>query len=175
MEMSNSEDGGVSTRPLSRYRVDAVLIRVEKQHGLGCRIEPGQFACGFRFMSRNYKKLHVYQQTRDLAVAVYQATQNFPKSEMFGITSQLRRAALSVPTNIVEGSHRFSRADYVRFLDMALGSLAETGFLIEFATGLGYLDTKTADELQSLQASCIRQLQSLINSHRKALKSSQDS
>jgi len=98
-------------------------------------------------MSRDYRKLRVFDQADNLAHRIYAITKNFPRSEMFGLTSQLRPAALSVPTNIVEGSHRDSLAEYIRFLDIALGSLAETGYLIEFAQSLGYIENKDANEL----------------------------
>jgi len=118
-------------------------------------------------MSRDYRKLRVIEATNQLAKDIYKYTKHFPKEEMFGITSQLRRAALSVPTNIVEGSHRESLAEYLRFLDIALGSLAETGFLIDFAEGLGYFTPDQADFLKKQESECIRQLKSLITSFKQ--------
>ena len=103
----------------------------------------------------------------ELAFDIYKATRSFPKNEMFGITSQMCRASLSVPTNIVEGSHRSTLADFIRFLDIANGSLAEVGYLIDFSTRLGYLDSETADNLKSKYTDCIRSLKALINSHRQ--------
>jgi four helix bundle protein len=91
----------------------------------------------------------------------------FPKEEFFGITSQLRRAALSVPTNIVEGSHRATLGDYLRFLDIALGSIAETGYLLEFAGSLGYISQTTLVDLNMRQKESARLLGVLINSLRK--------
>ncbi|NQS97287.1 MAG: four helix bundle protein [candidate division Zixibacteria bacterium] len=117
-------------------------------------------------MSRDYKKLRVFKMADELAVEVYRTTKRFPKNEMFGITSQLRRAALSVPTNIVEGSHRSTIGDYLRFLDIALGSLAETGYLIDFSARLGYLDSENADNLRKSYLDCIRSLKALIKSLR---------
>lgn len=70
---------------------------------------------------------------------IYQLTSNFPKNEVFGITSQLRRAALSVALNVVEGYGRRSKAELSRFIDIARGSLAETEYLIEFSERLGYI------------------------------------
>jgi four helix bundle protein len=67
----------------------------------------------------------VFELADNLVLAVYQATRGFPKEEQFGLTSQLRRAGVSVVSNIVEGCARHSEADYVRFLDMAYGSLQE--------------------------------------------------
>ena len=70
---------------------------------------------------------------------VYQVTKTFPPEERYGLTSQLRRAALSVPTNIAEGSKRLTNAEYARFLNIAEGSLAETEYLLMVGRDLGYL------------------------------------
>ncbi|MBL7190375.1 four helix bundle protein [bacterium] len=109
-------------------------------------------------MSRDYRKLRVFQSANILAKEIYTVTKSFPREEMFGLTSQLRRAALSVPTNIVEGSHRSSLADYIRFLDISMGSLAETGCLIEFAEYLGYIEPSVSVRLLDQQKECIRSL-----------------
>ena len=122
-------------------------------------------------MSRDFRKLQVYQIADELAIMVYKATEKYPKSEMFGLTSQLRRASVSVPTNIVEGFHRSTLADYLRFLDIALGSLAETGYLIDLSFRLGYLESETHKQVYAQYETCIRMLKALINSHRKVSKS----
>ena len=80
-----------------------------------------------------YKKLIAWQKANELAHKVYDLTLAFPKTELFGLTSQLQRACLSVPTNIVEGHARNSKKEFHRFLSIALGSLAETEYLLEFA------------------------------------------
>jgi len=72
-------------------------------------------------------------------LGIYQLTKDFPSSERFGITSQLRRAAVSVPTNIAEGTKRLGSQDYVRFINIAEGSLAETEYLIMLSRDLAYL------------------------------------
>ena len=98
-----------------------------------------------------YKKLIVWQRADELAYQIYQFTKQFPKEEMYGITSQLRRAAISVPTNIVEGTGRQGRKELKQFCNIALGSLAETEYLLEFSTRLGYLlpdDYKKLDYLR---------------------------
>ena len=94
-----------------------------------------------------WRNLEVWQLADAFARDVYLATKNFPKEEIYGITSQLRRAALSVPTNIVEGYSRRGDRELGRFLDISLGSLAEVKYLLHFSAGLGYLDKGTFDEL----------------------------
>jgi four helix bundle protein len=74
-----------------------------------------------------------------LAFLIYRATDNFPRSERFGLTAQLRRAALSIPTNIVEGYARKSKKELAQFINIALGSLAETEYLFSFSNRLGYV------------------------------------
>ncbi|MFA5105014.1 MAG: four helix bundle protein [Candidatus Margulisiibacteriota bacterium] len=87
----------------------------------------------------NYRNLTIWKKADELALLVYRLTKEFPKHELFGITSQLRRAALSAPTNIVEGYNRKSKNELRRFLDFALGSLAEVEYLVGFAVKFGYL------------------------------------
>ena len=70
----------------------------------------------------NYKNLIAWQKSHSLAITVYKVTKNFPRHELFGLTSQLRRSALSIPTNIVEGYNRKSKKGFVYFIDVALGS-----------------------------------------------------
>ncbi|MGC1659408.1 MAG: four helix bundle protein [Candidatus Acidiferrales bacterium] len=97
---------------------------------------------------QRFTNLLVWQRSHALALAVYRLTAKFPGDEKFGLTSQLRRAALSVPTNIAEGSKRISRQDYARFLNMAEGSLAEAEYLLMVSRDLGYA---TAQEIESHQ------------------------
>lgn len=118
-------------------------------------------------MSRDYSQLQAFQYADKLALEIYKATQNFPKTEIYGLTSQIRRAAISVPTNIVEGSHRNTMSDYLRFLDIAIGSCAEVGYLLSISERLGYIDSKTTEELTKQHTSCIRLLQALIRSLRE--------
>jgi four helix bundle protein len=98
-------------------------------------------------MIRNYKNLGAWQHADDLTVHIYQVTQNFPAEEVYGITSQLRRAAYSVPANIAEGSGRESNPDYLRFLSIARGSLSETEYFLHLAYRLGYLSEADWNQL----------------------------
>jgi four helix bundle protein len=88
---------------------------------------------------KGYKKLKVYQEAHALVIAVYRATDNFPKSEMFGLSSQMRRAAVSIPANIIEGQARAGKKEFKRFLDIANGSLAELEYYLELIFALGYV------------------------------------
>jgi four helix bundle protein len=97
-----------------------------------------------------YKKLIVWQKADEFAFQVYTTIRDFPKDEIYGITSQLRRAALSVPTNIVEGYGRGGRKELRQFLNISLGSLAEAKYLLSFLLRLKYLDSATYTQLQDL-------------------------
>jgi four helix bundle protein len=102
-------------------------------------------------MEKGYKKLLVWQRANELAREIYLATKKFPKDELYGITSQLRRAAVSVPTNIVEGSGRQNRNEFKQFVNIALGSLAETEYLLEFSFELKYLSIEDFNRLESIR------------------------
>lgn len=93
-----------------------------------------------------YKKLIVWQKADELTFLVYEITTNFPKSEIYSLTSQVRRAVLSVPTNIVEGYARNSKKEFKRFVVIALGSLAETRYLLSVALRLNYLSNVTYEK-----------------------------
>lgn len=89
---------------------------------------------------RDFKKLAVWQKAHPLSLGVYQATAGFPRAELYGLTSQLRRAATSIPANISEGCGRESEADFSRFLTMAMGSASELEYHLLLARDLGYLE-----------------------------------
>jgi len=96
---------------------------------------------------RNYAKIEAWKLADNLTVAVYERTRSFPKEEIYGLTSQLRRASYSVPANIVEGSSRESKKDYLHFLYISRGSLSETQYFIHLSQRLGYLSAQEADFL----------------------------
>ncbi|MBZ5642339.1 MAG: four helix bundle protein [Acidobacteriia bacterium] len=93
---------------------------------------------------QRFTELRVWQRSHALVLQVYRLTKGFPSEERYGLTSQLRRAALSVPTNIAEGSKRQTRIEYARFLNIAEGSLAETEYLLMVSRDLQYLSTVEA-------------------------------
>jgi four helix bundle protein len=101
-------------------------------------------------MSASFRELRVWQQAMDLAVVVYQGTEAFPKHELYGLASQMRRAAVSVPSNIAEGKGHRSDKEFSRFLFHARGSLMELETQILLAGKLQYL---SPEQLQNLQSS----------------------
>ncbi len=103
---------------------------------------------------RDFTKIEAWKLADDLTVAIYERTRAFPREELYGLTSQLRRAASSAPANIVEGSARETKKDYLHFLYIARGSLAESQYFIHLAQRLGYLSAVDAASLtaQSRQA-----------------------
>jgi len=96
---------------------------------------------------RDYTKIEAWKLADDLTVAIYQATQAFPREEIYGLTSQLRRASYSVPANICEGSSRESKKDYLHFLYISRGSLSETQYFVHLSHRLGYLSDVDAERL----------------------------
>ncbi len=97
-----------------------------------------------------FHTIAAWQKADDLVVKIYKVTQNFPRHELYGLTSQLRRAAVSVPANIAEGSGRRTKRDYIRFLYNAKGSLTELEYLIHISHRLGYF---TNEEFRQLRES----------------------
>ena len=119
---------------------------------------------------RNYKSLGAWQNADELTVRIYQVTRDFPGEEIHGITSQLRRAAYSVPANIAEGSGRESNADYLRFLSIARGSLAETEYFLHLAKRLDYLSEANWKQLTKLLNYTFAALAGLMKSVRKEIE-----
>lgn len=111
---------------------------------------------------RPHEHLQVWCDAMELVTSIYRLTAPFPKSELLGLTSQLRRAAISVPSNIAEGAARRSTAEYLRFLSMARGSLAEISTQIEIARRLGYMET--GDTIEDLLDRTFARLNALIRS-----------
>ena len=96
---------------------------------------------------QRFTELKVWQRSHKLTLEAYRVTAGFPSAERFGLISQLRRAAASIPTNIAEGSKRQSNQEYARFLNIAEGSLAETEYLVMLSRDLGFLERDSSDEL----------------------------
>lgn len=110
---------------------------------------------------RNYRELIVWQKAMDLVEMIYQVTRQFPKEDLYGLTSQIRRAAVSIPSNIAEGQARHSTAEFKNFLSIAQGSRAEVETQIMIAQRLGYLQQLKAEEILNLSEEIKRMIYSL--------------
>ena len=99
---------------------------------------------------KTFKDLAVWERSHQLALIVYRETANFPKNEEFGLKSQLRRAAVSIPSNIAEGFKRNTKKDSCHFYNMAQGSLEEVKYQIFLAKDLGYFDDLSYNKLAEL-------------------------
>ena len=118
-------------------------------------------------MSRDPSKLKVFVIADALVPEVYLATQDFPVAERFGLQAQIRRGAVSVPTNIVEGSARRTTKDYLHFLVVALGSASEVRYLLGLAHRLGMLPKVRLDPLQARYGDLVRAMEKLVQSLEK--------
>ena len=116
---------------------------------------------------RDHAKLRAFELTDRLVFDVYDATRTFPDDERYGLTSQMRRAAVSVPSNIVEGCARESQSDYVRFLGMAYGSAKELQYQASLSHRLGYLSRQTCSALRDSCEEAARVLAAPIRSLRR--------
>ena len=116
---------------------------------------------------RDHHKLRAFEMADEVAVLVYQVTGGFPKEELYGLTSQMRRAAVSVPSNIVEGCARDSQADYLRFLVMAFGSLRELHYQIRLSKRLGFLNSQDLVLIEPKIVEAEKVLNGLIRSLRE--------
>ena len=117
---------------------------------------------------RDHKKLRAFELADECTVMIYEMTKAFPKEELYGLASQMRRAAVSAASNIVEGSSRNSRTEYLRFLEIAYGSLRELGYQADLAQRLGMADPKDWDLVLGKIAESQKVLAALIRSIRRA-------
>jgi four helix bundle protein len=113
-------------------------------------------------MARDHSKLRVFHEAHQLTLAIYRETKGFPKDEWFGVRAQMRRAAVSIPANLVEGSARRTAREYLNFLNVARGSAAELHYLITLTAELGLLTERVSSGLSAQAERLIRQLQTLI-------------
>ncbi len=118
-------------------------------------------------MTQSYRDLIVWHKAMDLVTEIYRVTQNFPKGEIFGLISQLRRAAVSIPSNIAEGQGRLSKGEFRVFLGNARGSLSEVETQVLIAKNLDYLSQNETTKLLDLASEVGRILNGLIASMKK--------
>jgi len=111
---------------------------------------------------RGFRELKIWKLGMSIVMDIYQLTKSFPKEELFGLTSQMRRAAVSIPSNIAEGFNRYHTKEYIRYLYIALGSCAELETQLEIANGLAYLENKAKSDLLESINHETRMLRALI-------------
>ena len=117
---------------------------------------------------QDFRGLKVWEKAHRLTLAVYRASHNFPREELFALTQQMRRSAMSVPTNIAEGCGRSSNADFARFLSIANGAAKELDYQLLLAKDLGYLAESDHRELAAMLDEVKRMLAGLIQSVEKS-------
>lgn len=122
-------------------------------------------------LKRGYMDLQAWQKAMDFVDAVYRVAASFPKEETYGLSSQLRRSATSIPANLAEGCTRNSTKEFIRFVEIALGSSAETETHLMIAHRQGYMDIKSLETLLEQAAEIGRMMQGLRNSLEKRLHS----
>jgi four helix bundle protein len=115
---------------------------------------------------RNHKKLKAFELTDKIVLEIYRVTRTFPREEIYGLAAQMRRAAVSVPSNIVEGCARSTQQEYCRFLDIAFGSLRELMYQFSVAARLDYVAPQSSTEIDNLLSEAEKVLSSLIRSLR---------
>ena len=113
---------------------------------------------------KDFRDLFVWQRSMELVEMVYRVTENFPSKEMFGLTNQLLRAAVSIPSNVAEGQGRNTTTDFLRFLSISRGSLQEVQTQFELARRLGYISDTTAEELVLLSDEVAKLINGLCRS-----------
>ena len=118
-------------------------------------------------MVKSHRDLRVWQAGMELSVSIYKATEPYPKSEVFGLASQMRRAASSIPANIAEGFSRQHKPEFVQFLYIAKGSLSELETFVELSERLGYLSAERASALREQTDAVGKMLYGLIETVRK--------
>jgi four helix bundle protein len=116
--------------------------------------------------NKGYKKLIVYQKSKELVLTVYKITTNYPKTETYTLVPQMRRAAISVLANVVEGYSKETSAEYARFLTISIGSITELEVYVEISYELGFIDQYKADRMNKL----ITEVKKLLYGSRKAVR-----
>ena len=113
-------------------------------------------------MINSYRELLVWQKAMTLVVLIYKLTDTFPKTEIYGLTSQMRRCSLSIPSNIAEGYNRNYQKEFIQFLQIAYGSSAELETQISLAYEIGYIDKEKSEELLSLLTEVLKMLNTML-------------
>ncbi len=117
-------------------------------------------------MAKTYENLEAWKKAVDLAVSIYEITRGFPAEEIYGLTSQIRRAVISISSNLAEGAGRSSKKEFNRFVDIGMGSLNETESLLIVSYKLGFLENEPFYEMKSQ----IEELGRILNGLKKYLR-----
>ncbi len=112
---------------------------------------------------KTHKDLKVWQLSMEMVTNIYTLTKEFPQEEIYGITSQIRKAAVSVPSNIAEGATIKSKTDNIRFLNYAIGSLAELDTQIIISYNIGYISIQIKNKIETIITQILKMLSGLIN------------
>ena len=116
---------------------------------------------------RDFKKIQVWEKAHNLTLRLYKLTASFPKEELYGLTSQIRRAASSIPANIAEGAGRDTQIELARFIHIASGSASELEYHLILAHDLGYIDSMIYPELDA----AINEIKRMLNGFEKTVQS----
>lgn len=118
---------------------------------------------------RDFRQLNVWEEAHKLTLEIYKMTKEFPKEELFGLTSQMRRASISIASNIAEGCGRGSNKEYAQFIQIALGSAYEIDYQLLLAKDLGYINAEKYDGLNERADKTKRQLAALLKKIRESI------
>jgi four helix bundle protein len=114
-------------------------------------------------MSRDHRKLRVFAEAHQLTIAIYKYTRSFPRDEWFGLRAQIRRASVSIATNIVEGSARRTTREYLSFLNISRASAGEVAYMVDLSFELGLIAKDPHEELQRMCSIVVPQLEALVS------------
>jgi four helix bundle protein len=120
----------------------------------------------YNYSMKDFRQSKVWEKSHQLALAIYRITQDFPKEELYGLTSQMRRSSMSIPTNIAEGCGRNTDADFARFIQMAMGSSSEAEYQLLLSDDLGFPDQVQYESLNTDVTEIKRMLISLLKTLR---------
>jgi four helix bundle protein len=113
-------------------------------------------------MDKPHKRLELWKQSMDLTINIYRTTERFPSQELYGLTNQIRRAAVSVPSNIAEGAARQTKKEFINFLHIAQGSVSELDTQLDIAVRLKYLTTEARIDLDAQMTQIDKMITGLI-------------
>ena len=116
---------------------------------------------------QDFRRLHVWKKAHELTLEIYKQTESFPKSELYGLTSQIRRAAVSIASNIAEGAGRSTDVEFARFIEIAGGSASEVEYQLLLAMDLGFLESASHESLNMH----VNEVKKMLNSFSRTLRS----